>query len=116
MNKHIVALVIAAGQLFATAVHSQGYEQWDHPTKSFDAAAPRVHSEEIIIRWRVADNVSAACDQASKDFGNEGFGNQQMQGCAFWWGPTCVIITKKKPTMHTVGHEIRHCFYGAWHK
>jgi hypothetical protein len=94
---------------------AQNWRSWDNPIAPFDAASSRVHNGEISIDWRIADNVAETCDRLSKQFGNAGFGGQDIQGCAFWWGPKCIIVTSKKPTMHTVGHEIRHCFYGQWH-
>ncbi len=106
----IAGLVLGSASLVVGA-----YESWDNPTAPFDAQVGRIYDKPIIIEWRLADNIVQACNKASKEFGNSGFGGQQMQACAFWWGDRCVIITKKKPTMHSVGHEIRHCFYGAWH-
>lgn len=110
--KTFIASIIALS--FTASVSAQTWESWDNPTKPFDATKDRI-ADKVEIEWRLADNINAACELASKEFGNNGFGGQKMQGCAFWWGSKCVIITKKKPTMHTVGHEMRHCFYGAWH-
>ena len=87
----------------------------DNPTTPFDATGKRVFEGSIIVEWRIADDINQACNQTSKDFGNKGFGNQRLQACSFFWEGRCIIITKKKPTMHSVGHEIRHCFYGLWH-
>ena len=111
--KTLIASIVAL--TFSASAVAQSWESWDDPTKPFDATQPRVFNGSINIEWRLADNVNEACEKASKSFGNNGFAGQKMQGCAFWWGEKCVIITKKKPTMHTVGHEMRHCFYGAWH-
>lgn len=111
--KTLLASIVALS--FSTSAVAQQWESWDDPTKPFDATTGRIHNGPISIEWRLADNINKACDTASKQFGNAGFAGQNLQGCAFWWGSTCVIITKKKPTMHTVGHEMRHCFYGAWH-
>lgn len=93
----------------------ENFEDWDNPLKPFTAKDERVFDGPIAIEWRTADDVTEACDKASKEFGNNGFAEGQINGCAFHWGEKCVIITKTRPTMHTVGHEIRHCFYGAWH-
>jgi hypothetical protein len=106
---------ILSAVIFSLLVSNSFAQNWDNPVQPFDATAPRVHNGPISIEWRVVDNVGKSCDEFSRKHGNAGFANQDIQGCAFWWGPTCVIITKKKPTMHTVGHEIRHCFYGQWH-
>lgn len=106
-------LSLLAGILITSVSHS--YESWNNPIEPFDATGPRTHNGPISIEWRLSDNIKQDCNKASKSFGNDGFGKKDMDACAFWWGHKCVIITKKKPTMHDVGHEVRHCFYGAWH-
>jgi hypothetical protein len=111
--KLLIATVISLS--ISTGAVAQNWKSWDNPIAPFDATVPRTFTGPISIEWRLADDINKACDSASRRFGNAGFGGQDVQGCAFWWGPTCVIITKKKPTMHTVGHEMRHCFYGNWH-
>ncbi len=88
---------------------------WNDPSVPFDAREKRIYDKPISIEWRLAENINQACEKASKEFGNGGFGGQKMTACAFWWGDRCVIITKKKPNLHDVGHEVRHCFYGEWH-
>lgn len=105
----IVALTFSA-----TAV-SQSWPSWDNPVAPFDATKGRIHNGPISIEWQLVDDVNKACEKTSRKVGNSGFGGKAMDACAFWWGSTCLIITKKKPTMHDVGHEVRHCFYGAWH-
>jgi hypothetical protein len=79
---------------------------WDDPDAAFNALDARVHPSSINIEWRLEKDINAACERASRDFGNDGFNGQDIQGCAFWWGERCVIITKPQPTMHTLGHEI----------
>lgn len=112
MNKLITALLALA---IPVSGFSQDWAEWDNPVKPFDATTKRTFQGKINIDWRLSDNPSSTCDKLSKQFGNAGFAGQELQGCAFWWGETCIIVTAKKPTMHTVGHEVRHCFYGQWH-
>ena len=78
------------------------------------------------IRWIQVDNVFEACDIESKNRGNGGFARlgkgQKMDGCSFWTNPTsnktnmCTVITAKTTDHDTVGHEVRHCFQGNFHK
>lgn len=107
MKKLITAFAI----LSLTAAHAA---QPDDPSIPFDAQKGR-YATEMPIEWRLADNVNTACDAESRRVGNGGFKGQNVQACAFWYKNKCTIITKKKPTMHAVGHEIRHCFQGEWH-
>jgi hypothetical protein len=107
--KTLIASILALSIVGAHATTG-----WNDPLKPFDATKSRIHKGPISIEWRLADDINAACDRASKSFGNNGF-NHRIDACAFWWGHKCIIITKKRPTMHDVGHEVRHCFYGDWH-
>ena len=78
------------------------------------------------IKWVAVDNVFEACDLESKNRGNGGFARlgrgQKMEGCSFWSNMTpnntnmCTIITARNTDHDTVGHEIRHCFQGNFHK
>lgn len=86
---------------------------WDNPTKPFDASKGRF-TNTTTITWILVDNIQEACEKESKKLGNRGF-TQQVTACAFWWNDKCTVITKKNPTMHSVGHEVRHCFQGNWH-
>jgi len=78
------------------------------------------------IRWIQVDNVFETCDIESKKRGNGGFAKlgqgQKMDGCSFWSDATpgktnmCTVITAKNTDHDTVGHEVRHCFQGSFHK
>jgi len=71
------------------------------------------------ITWRTVDNVKAACDaeNARRGFGPFQTGNKNMDACSFWdKKDTCIIITAKNTDYWTVGHEMRHCFQGKFHK
>jgi hypothetical protein len=84
----------------------------DDPNKQFDARGRQ--REKSSITWRVAENVQAACEKESRARGKSGFG-YSLNACTFWDGDSCLIITRAKTSMHTLGHELRHCFYGNWH-
>jgi hypothetical protein len=78
------------------------------------------------IKWIQVDNVFEACDTESKNRGNGGFARlgsgQKMDGCSFWSNPApnksnmCTVITAKTTDHDTLGHEVRHCFQGNFHK
>ena len=39
----------------------------------------------------------------------------KVYGCQYWLGGTCIIVAPQ--TDHdTIGHELRHCFEGRFHK
>lgn len=84
----------------------------DDPSKKFDATL--YTNRKVTINWITATNVQEACDAEIKKYGKKSFG-YTLNACAFWDGDKCTIITAKTTSMHTLGHETRHCFQGAWH-
>lgn len=84
----------------------------DDPYDLFDAT--EYTNRTVAVRWETTDNVLARCNEEAM---KRGFatGQQQIQACAQWDGGSCLIVTNEQASMHTVGHEIRHCFQGAWH-
>ena len=95
-----------------------------HATEKFSTNSNFVTSSKII--WIHVGNVFDACDSESKKRGNGGFPlldeGKKMDACSFWSDPTasktnvCTIITAKNTDHDTVGHEVRHCFQGVFHK
>lgn len=83
------------------------------PTESFDAT--KLDADTKSITWLRVDDVEKGCaDYASKvKLPTKIYKN--IQACSFWTKSTCTIITSKKPNTDNVGHEIRHCYQGAWH-
>lgn len=98
---------------FAGAAHANA---WDDPLKPFDAT--KRLTDRMQITWQLVDKPAIICDREARrrypDFTGYGY---PPDACAFWdeRARTCVIITRKKPTMHDLGHEMRHCFQGHWH-
>lgn len=87
-------------------------EDWQNPDAKFDAT--KKINNKITITWQTVDNVQAACEAESRKVGNGGFG-YAVQACSFWQQNTCTIITGKSTSIHTLGHETRHCFQGNYH-
>lgn len=118
MKKIIAALLVCS---FGSANAYLG--TWNDPLKPFDATT-NIHDKVEVI-WRLSDNVAKDCETEArkriKDFKGYGY---KPEACAFWssdkkwvfWTTSvCTIITKKNPTMHDIGHEVRHCFQGHFH-
>lgn len=72
--------------------------------------------ETMLVTWKTVDNVQQVCQDEYKRRGFGGF-NYKVDACSFWNFTTriCTIYTKKNPTLHDVGHEIRHCYQGNYH-
>jgi len=105
MKKLLIALLL---------VSQTAYAFDDSPTKPF--STKENESETMLITWKPVDNVQQVCQSEYK---RRGFGafNYAVDACSFWNNntKTCIIYTRKNPTMHDVGHEIRHCYQGNWH-
>jgi hypothetical protein len=61
------------------------------------------------------DNVPQVCEQMSIKLGNGGFKGVPMQACSFWTNDSCTIVVPKMTNNDTLGHELHHCFTGAFH-
>jgi len=84
----------------------------DDPNKPFDTSSN--YTTQSTITWRTVDDVQKSCEAESRRRGFKGFG-YVLQACSFFDGNQCTIITGKQATMHSLGHEVRHCFQGNWH-
>lgn len=105
MKKTIALITIA---FFATSASAFN----DDPTRLFDTKAN--YTNQSTITWRPVDDVQKACEAESRKRGFKGFG-YSVQACSFFDGNQCTIITGKLVSMHSLGHEVRHCFQGNWH-
>ena len=87
------------------------------PFTKFDATHNMTGSS--IITWEQASDIQKACEAESQRRGLGGF-KIQVEACSFWGKrlgvDVCHIITEKKTDLDTLGHEMRHCFQGAFHK
>jgi hypothetical protein len=87
--------------------------------KMFDTT--RNMTNKSNINWIQVVDPAAACEYVSKKKGYGGFPNPVL-ACAFWdWDKTrkeavCTVYTGAETSMHILGHEMRHCFQGTFHK
>ena len=72
---------------------------------------------EVRIRWEVRTDVAQVCAKAIQ-MGKEQAYITPPLACAIWDVPLqeCVIVTGPKPTHRILGHEVRHCFEGRFHR
>jgi hypothetical protein len=109
MKKSLLISLVVCSNSFAQTFHD-----WDNASKLFNAGSTE---KTVAITWKPVDNVQQVCDIEGKNRGHGRFG-YSVNSCAFWSadGLQCTIITPKKTNMHLLGHEVRHCFQGNWHK
>jgi hypothetical protein len=74
--------------------------------------------EDVHMAWYVVQDVPQTCAMAGALKGARTQYNPKIVACAvrFSGGRTCVIYTAKKLSLAVLGHEVRHCFEGAWHE
>jgi hypothetical protein len=70
---------------------------------------------KVVMEWKIVDNLKEACNAKS---GSYIIKNDSLLGCAVWFADKkeCTIITTKKVSHMILGHEVRHCFEGHFHK
>lgn len=105
--------IIIAAVVFFVSFSSFAFD--DNPYNVFDANKRFTDTSNIV--WRVVQNASAVCEYESRRRGFGGFG-KHVEACSFWndkGDSTCTIITNNITNMHQIGHEMRHCFQGAYH-
>ncbi len=73
--------------------------------------------KEVKLRWEVREDVAQFCAKSI------GMGREQAfitppVACAVWHvaSKECVIVTGTRTTHVALGHEVRHCFEGHFHK
>lgn len=72
---------------------------------------------DVKVRWEVRDNVVEVCSRAAKISTAQAWMTPPL-ACAMWnvASKECVIITGKVVSHVELGHELRHCFEGNFHR
>ena len=105
---------VSNGKMPSGTHDGRSYYNYDNPELYF-MASDNDKSEAKII-WKYTKNVQEACNKEGAIRGTNDKFDARTVACAYWDNNSCVIITHLKTTTHTLGHEIRHCFQGEWHK
>ena len=90
----------------------------DDPYAKFSTKNNFTNSSKIT--WKPVDNVQEECNKIQTKLNGKPY-QYKVMACSEWkenlfFSDECVIITSKNTTMWTIGHEVRHCFQGAYHK
>ncbi len=91
------------------------------PVSEYETFTPKSADQRIMndvkLRWEVREDVGQFCAKSM------GMGREQAQitppvACAVWHvvGKECVIVTGTSTNHVALGHEVRHCFEGHFHK
>jgi hypothetical protein len=100
--------------LILALVSNFAHANWDDPELPFSTKPNKTQSMTIV--WLPVDNVQKVCAAEIKKRDGKTLG-YTVDACSFWEVEknSCTIITKKNPTQHDIGHEMRHCYQGQWH-
>lgn len=89
----------------------------EDPNAEFNTTKNMTNTSDV--QWIQVSNVQERCEFESTNRGLGGFG-YGVAACTFWGTKNgkdfCVVITGKKVSTAIFGHEMRHCFQGAFHK
>ena len=80
------------------------------PDAPFNPSEKRI-TNQTRVTWELVSDVANVC----KNRGLKLPPNLEAAACSFPGYSACHIVTSKTPTMFILGHELRHCFEGAWH-
>lgn len=71
---------------------------------------------QVKLSWEVRTDVGEVCLQTQKKRGN--LNAVQPIACAIWSAASneCRVITGPNPNHVVLGHEVRHCFEGHFHR
>lgn len=88
------------------------FANWDDPQRKFDMK--KNQTDTISLTLKSVDNVQKTCEAESKKRLGRNFGFA-VNACSFWEGNSCIIIVPRQVSMHTLGHELLHCYQHNWH-
>ena len=74
--------------------------------------------EDVSVAWIVSNDVVQTCNMANRLAGLNKRYDRSIMACAvvYRMSNTCVIYTAPNLSLAVLGHEVRHCFEGAWHE
>lgn len=106
-------ILLAIVAMFA----SSAFASTENPHEVF--SMEKNFSNNVKINFVQAANIQATCDKESRKRGFGGF-NYPVEACSFFdtstFNNSCTIVTGKTTNYHTIGHEMRHCLQGNFHK
>ena len=111
LSAHINPLI--AGQ----TISGEYFTSAENPHERFSIT--QLSSDKITVTFIATKDVRAVCDTESKKRGLGGF-KTLVEACSFWdkssFNNKCTVVLPTVTNYHTIGHEIRHCMQGNYHK
>jgi hypothetical protein len=113
-----LAMLMCMSLVFLAGCQTMGVEIPHSEYEKFTAKpADKRIMKEVKLRWETREDVAQYCAKSI------GMGREQAYitppvACAVWHveRQECVIVTGKETSHVALGHEVRHCFEGHFHK
>lgn len=113
--------VLVAGLSVLAALTGCASTQGSLPAAELQPFTPAPESARVMndvkVRWEVRANVAEFCGRAAKITTAQAMFTPPL-ACAVWnvASKECVIVTGKEVSHVVLGHELRHCFEGNFHR
>jgi len=106
--KKALAIVLAVVSCNTMAYYEDPHQQFDMTHNI---------TNNVNVTFRTSANINQTCRTESRARGLGDF-TYSVEACSFWnWNHSeCTVITSPTANFHTVGHEVRHCLQGNFHK
>lgn len=114
-----LTLLVSLASIATAGITQDGerFNSSENPHQQFNVS--KLNSDKITVTFITTTNVRAVCDAESKKRGYGGF-KTSVEACSFWSGSssnnTCTVVLPTVTNFHTIGHEVRHCMQGDFHK
>jgi 5,10-methenyltetrahydromethanopterin hydrogenase len=69
-------------------------------------------TNKTVVTWELVEDIDTFCKKRNDSIPKDSI----VLACAIPTKQYCKIYTASATSMSALGHEVRHCFEGAWHK
>ena len=69
-------------------------------------------TNKTVVTWELVEDIDSFCKKRNNSILKDSI----VLACAQPSKQYCKIYTSSVTSMSALGHEVRHCFEGAWHK
>jgi hypothetical protein len=90
-----------------------------NPPRSYIGPVNPYNNRSVTIHWRKVTSPDQYCRQVNRGMSQRHPADKEIfLGCAHWntTKSECTIVTGLKDNLDTIGHEVKHCFDGDWHR
>ena len=105
--------LITAGLIWASAATAQSTFNWQNPDSQFTVPTELINQSRQ-VRWMAVDDVNAVCNAENIRRVGKPIG-YTVRACQWQENGECIVVTSKRTSIHSLGHELLHCFWPKYH-